>query len=513
MNMKRRFKLLVLLIGVLMYNLCDAQVKPVFVSDSLDQYIIEAMQKWQIPGVAVGVVKDGTVILEKGFGELEKGSGNRVDEHSLFMIGSNTKAFVGTSLALLEFENNCKLSDKVIDYVPGFKLYESQNTSQVNLIDIVSHRLGFGTFQGDFMYFDSDFTNDELLDKISKVEPLYDFRTTYGYCNEGYSVAGMCIEKISGKNWQELLKERILTPLEMDRTVTSVPEMSKASNACTGYTLDKFKVTEIGYGGLDLLGPAASISSSVHDMNKWTTMLLDSGRFEGKQIIDQKVIDRTRQPQTITGKGRHPFNKTNFRLYGLGWGLSDYESYQLISHTGGVHGFVTSVTLVPEMNLGIVVLTNTDHNWFYDALKWEILDAYMGLPKRNYSNLYHGWFAKRTQADSLSYVALRDSVSMKIKPELSLKKFAGTYVSEVYGNAEFTVADGYLSATFEHHPALTAKLEYIGNDRFLCTYSNAAQGVRVFPFVLEGNQVKSFTLSVASYLEYTTYDFTKLGSL
>lgn len=504
-----RFSIVVSLTLVLNANI-QAQSTPTFISDSLDVYIEAAIQRWQVPGVAVGIVKDGQVIIEKGYGKIALNSDQKVNEHTLFMIGSNTKAFTGTLLALLEQDGKCSLNDKVIDYVPNFKMYDASITPHVNLIDIVSHRLGFETFQGDFMYFDSDFTNDELLEQISKVKPVYDFRTKYGYCNEGYAVAGMAIQKMTGQVWDEFLKERILSPLKMDETLTKVDEMRKAKNACKGYTLNQFKFEEIGYGGLDLLGPAASISSSVHDMNKWTTMLLDSGRYDGNQIIPQSAIDRTRYPQTINGKARHPFNKTNFKLYGMGWGLQDYESYQVVAHTGGVHGFVTSVTLVPEINLGIVVLTNTDQNWFYDALKWEIMDAYLDLPQQNYSDVYHGWFSRRTQSDSVKFVALRDSVDMKLKPELPLKGFVGKYENDVYGFVELKADGKILNMTFEHHPKLTAQLEFIGNNRFLCTYSNAAQGVKVFPFVVDEDKVQSFTLSVASFLEFTTYDFKKV---
>jgi len=483
---------------------------PNFITDSIDNYIEKALTDWQIPGVAVGIVKDGEIILEKGYGVTEMDTDKKVNEQTLFMIGSNTKAFTGTALALLEYKRKCKLNDKVIQYVPNFKMYDSTLTEKVNLVDIVSHRLGFETFQGDFMYFDSDLTDDEMLETISKVKPIYDFRTKYGYCNAGYFVAGKCIEAITGKKWGTFLDEKIFTPLKMDRTHTAVSDIVNANNKCTPHTYVNHKLSTIPFGGLDLLGPAASISSSIADMNKWTTMLLDSGRYNGVSVIPQNAIDRTRNPESIRGKGRHMFNKVNYRLYGLGWNLSDYEKYKIVAHTGGIHGFVTSVTLVPEINLGVVVLTNTDQNWFYDALNAEIVDAYMGLPYRNYSNTYVNIFNNGTKKDSIQLAVLHDSIAMNIKPTIALKEFVGTYSNEMYGTIEIKLNDNLLRLSFKHHPDLSAKLDYLGNDRFLCTYSNPSQGIRIFPFTIQDKVVESFILSVASFLEFTTYKFVKV---
>lgn len=482
---------------------------PSFVSDSIEAYIETGLQEWQIPGVAVGIVKDGQIIYEKGFGIKEMNSNNEVNENTLFMIGSNTKAFIGTALALLEYEQQCQLNDKVIKYVHNFKMYDSTLTNKVNLIDIVSHRLGFETFQGDFMYFDSDLSDDEMLETIGKVKPLFGFRTTYGYCNAGYFIAGKCIETISGKNWGDYLNDKIFTPLQMNETFTAVSDMMNAKNKCTPHTFINHKLSTIPYGGLDLLGPAASISSSIADMNKWTTMLLDSGRYNGITILEQNVIERTRKPETVKGNGRHMFNKSNFRLYGLGWNLADYENYKIVSHTGGIHGFVTSVTLVPEINLGVVVLTNTDQNWFYDALNAEIVDAYLNLPYRNYSDTYLDIYKERAKKDSMELAVLYDSIALKIKPPVPLKKFVGMYNNSTYGNIEIKLNDKLLELSFEHHPELSAKLEYLGNDRFLCTYNNPSQGIRIFPFTIKDKKVESFILSVATFLEFTTYEFTK----
>ncbi len=493
------------LVGVAQQN-----ALPTFITDSIDAYVEQALLDWNIPGVAVGIVKNGEIVLEKGYGIANLDTKAKVDNNTLFMIGSNTKAFTGTLLALMEHEKQLSLNDKVIKYVPSFKMYDANITKEVNLIDIVSHRLGFQTFQGDFMYFDSDLSDEQMFVQISKVKPMFDFRTKWGYCNAGYFVAGECIQSITGKEWGAYMKERIFTPTQMSNTFTAVADIKVADNACAAHSLVKHKLTTIPYGGLDLLGPAASISSSIHDMNKWTTMLLDSGRYENINVLPQAVIKRTRKPESIVGKGRHPFNKSNYRLYGLGWNLTDYESHEIVAHTGGIHGFVTSVTLVPEFELGIVVLTNTDNNWFYEALKWEIVDAYLELPYRNYSKMWSDTYKQRAKADSMHIASLKDSVVMNIKPDFLIKNLAGKYTSNVYGNVEIVVEKKVTTLKLEHHPEITGKLEYIGNRRFLCTYSNPQTGINVFPFVITDGEVKSFTLSVNSQLEFTTYEFNRI---
>ncbi|MGD9993505.1 MAG: serine hydrolase [Salinivirgaceae bacterium] len=482
---------------------------PAFIADSLEQYINKALEAWNIPGVAVGIVKDGQVILEKGFGVKQLGSPNPVDENTLFMIGSNTKAFVGTAMALMEHEKVWSLNDKVIHWVPEFRMADAWVTQQATLTDIVSHRMGFETFQGDFMYFDSDLSDAQMFDKIGSVPPLYDFRAKWGYCNAGYFVAGKAIEKATGKPWDHYLKERIFSPLQMHRTFTRVADIANDANASKPHSFVNYELAEIPYGGLDLLGPAASMSAGIADLNRWTMALLDSGRMEGKTVLPQKVIDRSRKPESLIGNGRHVFNKNLFRLYALGWNLMDYEGKKVVSHTGAVHGFLSSVTLVPELNLGVVVVTNTEQNYFYEALKWEIVDAFMELPYRNYSDLYLNFFLRNLNKEKADVEAWRDSVALEQKPAVKLSAFTGTYLSPVYGKGVIKTQGKHLELTLEHHKNLQVKLEHMGQNRFLATYSNPLDGIKVFPFTLENGMVKSFVLSVNERLEFTTYTFIK----
>ena len=482
---------------------------PSFISDSMDSYIEEGLQDWQIPGVAVVVVKDGQVVLEKGYGVLEMGKPEKVDENTLFMIASNTKAFTGTAMSMLAHEGKCSLDDRVQKYLPGFRMKDPWVAQNITLTDVMSHRIGMETFQGDFMYWESDLIRDEVIEKFGMLTPLYDFRSRWGYCNAGFVVAGKCLEEIEGISWEQFIRERIVKPLEMNRTLVMTSETLDATNIASAHTMLLGQLQVIPHCQIDNIAPAVSISSSVHDMSHWLIALLDSGRYNGREVIPYQAIRKAQTPHSIIRPARHPFNHAHYSLYGLGWDLMDYEGREIVSHTGGVDGFVTSVTLLPEEDLGIVVLTNTDMNGFYQALKWEIIDAYLGLPYRDYNSFYLNRYMPALREEWQMVTAWQDSVKMKANPSVKLSKFEGTYRHEIYGTASLKSMDDYLVMTLEHHPDLTARLEHISGNRFLCTYSHPLWGIKVFPFVVDDRKVISFTLSVADFLEYTTYEFIK----
>lgn len=503
---KLHFSFILLLI---ITSITFSQETPKFLTDSLDIYVERALENWKIPGAAVLIVKDGNVIIAKGYGVKKAGSNDKIDENTLFLIGSNTKAFTGTALALLEHEGKLKLEDKVVKYLPEFKMKDTWVTKEINLTDIITHRMGYETFQGDFMYWTSDLDEDEVIEKFGMITPKYEFRTKYGYTNAGYAVAGKVIQKVSGLRWEDYLKEKIFQPLQMNRTVALSVDFEKSDNIAKPHSIVDGNVVVLPFENIDNMAPCGSIGSSISDMSHWIIAQLDSGVYNGKSTIPYKVIQRTRQPETIQGRARHPFNKAHYNLYGLGWGLMDYEGTEIVSHTGGVNGFVTSVTLLPEINLGIVVLTNTDQNAFFNMLKWEIVDAYLGLPYRNYDNYIFERAKMQNEQREQQITAWKDSVSMNLKPEINLSEFAGRYEHEVYGYAELKKIDDALELSLQHHSKVKGKLEYIGNNRFLCTYSDPLYGIKVFPFEIENGIVKSFDLFVDDFIDFQPYKFVK----
>jgi len=483
--------------------------QPSFIKDSLDNYVSRALVDWQIPGVAVCIIKDGKVVMMKGYGVREMNKPDKVDENTLFMIGSNTKAFTGTAVAMAAAEKKLSLDDKVVKWVPDFKQYDPWVTKEAIVRDLMSHRLGFETFQGDFMYFDSDLTYPEVKEKFGKVKPLYGFRAHWGYTNAGFAVAGEVLQKASGKTWDQYLKDQIFTPLDMKNTLALSKDIKTASNKATAHSVVNGVLKVVPYGNIDALAPAGAISSSVNDMSHWVTALLDNGQYNGKQVIPPGAISQTRLPHSILGNGGHMFNKSHFALYGLGWFMQEYNGKLIVAHTGGVNGFVTSVALVPEEKLGIIVFTNTDANNFYEALRNEIMDSYLGLPYRNYSKVYLGFQSNGDiqQADWLR--KKKDTVSKNNATALPLTAYTGNYVHDVYGKMDIKNENGKLIMRFEHHKGRYGTLEPLGGNRFLCTYSDPLYGVKVLPFTVENGKVKSVTVTVADFVEFTPYEFVK----
>jgi hypothetical protein len=257
------------------------------------------------------------------------------------------------------------------------------------------------------------------------------------------------------------------------------------------------------------MAPAGSISSSVNDLSKWVMAQLNKGKIGDKEIIPASAIARTWTPQSILGNGGSQFNTGHFALYGLGWFLVEYAGKKIVSHTGGVNGFVTSVTLIPEEKLGIVVLTNTDANAFYEALKWEIMDAYLGLPYRNYSAVMLANH-KAGEADMEKMLkAKQDTINSKPQTALPLTAYAGEYENELYGKMNIKLENGRLIMRFEHHDGRFSKLEALGGNRFLSTWNEPLYGVKVLPFTVENGKVKSLTVRVADFVEFTPYEFYK----
>lgn len=489
------------------YFLISQKESPSFIRDSLDIYIQRGLRDWNIPGCAVAIIKNGKIIHSKGYGYRDLDNRQLVNEHTVFMIASNTKAVTGIALATLEQEKKLSLDDKVSKWLPWFKLYDQNATAMATIKDVVTHRIGFETFQGDFCHWSTSTTRKEVIQKMSKIKPVYQFRDTWGYCNAGYNVAGEIIEKASGLKWEDYVTTYFFKPLNMLETNALTANFNTTSNHCSPHTIYKNKLIRLNTPNIDNLAPATSICSSVSDWSKWLLMLLNEGKWSEKQIIPAKAIKRSMEAISIRGPFNPRFNTGHFSLYGLGWFLQDYNGKNLVSHSGGADGFVTSVTLLPEDQLGILVFTNSDANSFYQSLKWEILDAYLGLPYRNYSNIHLQGFLKEQETDMNWLKAVQDSVQHAKPPDLPLKSYTGNYENEVYGHMHIVQDGKRLKATFEHHPGMHAILEHIATNRFLCTYSNPLFGIKIFPFEIKKKKVKSVMVSCADFVEFTTYRF------
>ncbi|MEZ2335139.1 serine hydrolase [Mucilaginibacter sp. RCC_168] len=481
-----------------------------FIRDSLDLYISRALTNWRVPGIAVCIIKDNKIVLVKGYGIKELGLPNTVDINTLFMIGSNTKAFTATALAMLQANNKLSLDEKVTKYIPEFKLENKFAGQEATVRDLLCHRLGFQTFQGDFTFYNTNLTRQQVIQKLGELKAVYPFRTKWGYTNAAFLTAGEIIPRVTTKPWEVYLKEAIFAPLGMTNTLALTKDLPKSLNRTVPHTLTDGRLAPIPYCQLDGLAPAGAISSSASDMGKWVMALLNNGKVGNRQIIPQAAIMATREPQDIVGSEYHLNGENNFELYGLGWFIQDYLNHRLIMHEGGVNGYLSSVTLSPQDNLGIVILTNTDQNLLYEALRWEILDAFFGRPYHNYSDAYLKNYKAHTTSEQQTERKLRDTVALALKPALPSASYLGKYTNSFYGSMTVTQGENSdLEMRFEHHPTMFAKLQPLGGNRFFVTFSDPVMGKAIFPFNVQNGRVTGVKVKVADFVERGAYDFKK----
>ncbi len=486
-------------------NILNAQ--PPFIKDSIDSYVQQGMNDWDIPGLAITIVKDGQIVLMKGYGVKNKNTQEPVDENTLFIIASNSKLFTGTALAQLDYNKKLSLNDKITKYFPDFKLYDSTTTKLVTIKDMLGHHLGTKTFQGDFTFWNSALSRNEVMKKMRYLKPSNDFRTTYGYCNSCFLTAGEVIPKVTGKPWEVYIYDSIVLPLEMKRTQTLTYGMEQMQNIAYPYT-NSFvgHLTQIPFDKIDNMAPATSMVSCVNDLSHWLLMQLDSGRYNNKQILPWQVIAKTRD--MITPISSRKKGTTHFSGYGLGVFMSDYQGKQIFNHTGGADGFVTNTCFVPELNLGISILTNNDNQNFFELLRLQILDAYLNVPFTNRSKQLLKNHIKDNQEQQDEINAWKKRI-VNNKPTFPLNKYTGTYENELYGTIDIIEENDILRIKFNSHRNLTATLKYMDNDEWMITYNPMMYGIFSTKFKIENNSVKSLDIKVSDFIEYDPYTFIK----
>jgi hypothetical protein len=391
-------------------------------------------------------------------------------------------------------------------------LFDETSSSLCTVRDLLCHRIGLQTFQGDFLNWGSNLTRKEIIEHLALTKPIHPFRYKYGYCNASFITAGELIKNVTDTSWDDYIKYHFFEPLSMKHTSSTYNEIMTDENASIPHTLVNGKITKLPYTNIDNMGPSASINSCARDMANWLLFQLDSGRFEGKRIVPFSVLAETRKSNMISNDVNSKIFKTkHFSNYGLGWQSYDYEGRRVWEHSGGANGFVTKTEFIPEENLGVLVYTNSDANSLYDALVKQVLEAYLNVPYRNLSEKYfvptnNGNMAEQKELDSLKQVVL-----LKNKSSMELQNFVGTYKNSFYGDVEIRLLKGKMTLHFSHHPNNIGKMEYLGNDKFLCTYSDLTCGVQVLPFKIENNQVKGITIKVADFIDYLSYDFEKVN--
>ena len=483
-------------------------------------YVEGVRRQFDVPGIAVAIVKDGQVVLEQGYGVREQGKAPAVDAHTLFAIASNTKAFTAASLQMLAEQGKLKMDDRVIDHLPWFQMSDPYVTREMRIRDLLAHRSGLGLGAGDLLYWPpTGYSTREVVQRLRNVPLATSFRSAYAYDNILFAVATLVIEEVSGQRYADFVREHIFKPVGMDESLIDMTALRPGMDVATGHA--KFDFTELkpvppmawsnnsGAGG---------IYASVHDMAKWMNVQLAGGKLpDGKALFSEDsqkqmwsmlIPMRINEPPVPELKETRP----NFAGYGEGWSLSDYRGQRLVWHTGGWPGMVSRVTLVPELKLGVVVLTNQESGAAFNAVTYRVLDAYLGHEKKDWVAAYAAAVKKSEgNADDSwkKHLAARDR---NARPSLPLSGYAGTFRDAWYGDVVVSQQGGKLRLAFSKTAQLVGTMEPWQHDTFIVRWDDRALNADAFvSYALDADgKVREVRMHPVSPLTDFSFDFQDL---
>jgi CubicO group peptidase (beta-lactamase class C family) len=478
----------VLLLGLSMAS--SAQEKPDW--SSLDASINSSIKEWKVPGAAVVVVKDQSVVYLKGFGVREMGKNEPVTPDTLFDIGSCTKAFTSAAIAILVDEGKMQWDGKVNEYIPFFHLHDSLADEDVTIRDLLTHRTGVPPTDL-LWYVFPDASREQLIRRLADAHPNAGFRTKFQYQNMMYAAAGYAVGQVTHSTWDDFVRTRIFQPLGMDASDTSSIEAQKSSDHASPHKQDPDgSVKVIPWRNIDNVGPAGSINSSARDMAQWLTLQTNSGMYKGKQLISEQNVREMQTPQMVIEPGGEIpkvfFPDSTQLSYGLGWFVQQYRGHQLILHAGDIDGFSTMVVLIPEIHTSYFVVINLESS-YRQVLSYEIADRLLGLPDA-------GWNAyfKKLEADSEAEEKSRGEAweskrTPGTHPSRDLPAYVGTYQNAEYGGAEIVMENQKLAL---HFHSIKTDLDHFQYDTFVVKFGGKTR--LTFCLDNDGN-VASFTVN------------------
>ena len=474
---------LLLLSGTTLYAQLTAQ--------QVDSLVTKAMQEFHVPGVAVSIVKDGEIIYNKGFGIRDiNNKKSAVNEHTQFAIASNTKAFTSTALAILAERGKLTWQTKVRDIIPEFKMYNDYVSNNFTVEDLLTHRSGLGLGAGDLMIFpeETDFTINDILTNFQYFSPVSPFRTKFDYDNLLYIVAGEVVARVSGLSWHEFVKANILEPLKLNDTYCTLSFIQDKSNVAIPHAVTngipqaippfEFDMTKIN-------GAAGSLYSSVNDIAKWMIVQLNNGRYGDSlqnSLFTEKAHNNIWTIHTVTGGIGNPRYHTHFSGYGLGWFLADVNGKMSVSHTGGLPGMLSKIIMIPDIDLGVVVLTNAsdDGAAVFSAVTQTIVDSYLGLDDNRWVDKYARYFKMRQEhADSIT-TKVWETVKKHKKVKINSDDYTGIYRDNWLGKAEVYLKDGNLRFRVYRSPKLTGQMYYYNANTFAIKWDYRAMNADAF---------------------------------
>jgi len=483
----------------------------------VDALVERTLQTFEVPGIAVAIVKDGKVVHSKGYGVKSVLTKEKVDANTLFGIASNSKAFTAAALAMLVDEGKLKWDDKVVAYIPEFKMYDDYVTNEFTIRDLLTHRSGLGLGAGDLMIWPdgNNFTTEDIIRNLQYLKPVSAFRTKYDYDNLLYIVAGEVVHRASGLTWCDFIENRMMKPLQMDHSAGSFLRLKDTSNVIAPHVPTDGKLKVISRYKGSAFDAAAGIYSSADDLSKWVIMQLAHGKYDSdKTLFSEKQQREMWSSQTVMPNNAIPPYRSNFKTYGLGWQLTDLDGYKQVSHTGGLDGIVTQILMIPEINLGIIVLTNQQSGAAFTAISNTIKDSYIGLgPTDHIAALSKQRQQKEDDADKITEevwttIAKNQKDIPKLRDKIDFKKLSGRFKDNWFGEIELYENKGRWYFRSMRSPQLTGEVFFYKERTFAVKWNNRSFLADAFlTFSAESDKI---TMKPISPLTDFSYDFQDL---
>ena len=440
-----------------------------------DAYVNAALAAWKVPGVAIAIVRNDSLIFAKGYGVRELGKSDPVTERSLFAIGSASKAFTSASIAMLVDEGKVRWDDAATRYLPNLQLYDPYATRELSIRDILSHRSGLS--RGDMLWYGSDLDRDEILRRVRFLQPTWSLRSQFGYQNLMYLAAGQVVARVGSTSWDDFVTRRIFQPLGMTATNTSTNALAGRPDVASPHSEIDDTVRVIPWRNIDNVAPAGSINSNVVEMAQWVRLQLGKGKYQGKQLISSAQIEEMHSPHTIIRQDatwRMLFPGVNFFEYGLGWFLQDYRGKKIVHHGGNIDGMSALVTMIPDDNFGMVILTNLNGSTLPSVLMYKTFDLHLKAPPKDWSadrrKAYEALVAQGKEAQK----RLEAQRVSGTKPSLALADYAGVYSDSMYGDSRVREEGGRL--VLSRGPAFVGDLEHWNFDTFRANWRARSLG-------------------------------------
>lgn len=450
--MKKRVISLLIFLIIIFFNTAEIFSKEKFSIETFGKFMKSSMKSWNVPGVAVGVIDKGYIILARGYGYRNVEKKLPVTRKTLFAIGSATKAFTSFMLGQLVDEGKLEWNKPVRTYLPDFTLYDEYTSNHMRVIDLLIHNSGLP--RHDIVWYGSDVSRKELYHGLKYLKNNREFGTTFQYQNLMYMTAGYLLGKLCGSSWEDQIGRRIFKPLDMTATNLSVKTSQKSENYSLPYKVDSGKIVKIPfYKRIGGIAPAGAVNSNIDDMLSWMKLLLDKGKREGKKFVSENTLTQILSPHMIAGGTIaavfNRFPEFSYPTYGMGWFINHYRGHNLIHHGGNIDGFSALVSFMPDMESGVIVLTNNSGNFLTYSAALMVYDGLMGKKPLPWNERFLKLFKSGKEKNDKEKI---DKEKKRVKgtlPSHKLKEFAGRYENPAYG--VFTVLSGESGLKFKYH--------------------------------------------------------------